>query len=170
MLISFSPGTASCYPISIWFRNRSPLREASYKTGSMNIACISSQQNSAGLTGSHGFALFCAAEYRGVMNKLMSQPVPTSGTPVTEWFYVLMTGMWTCSISEAYFHGESGSEMLLRKMAGESSAAPYIPYSGQYRHTISQLRLIPDAHPVPMKWVWPPDSSDTFRSCSNFWL
>ena len=43
--------------------------------------------------------------------------------------------------------------MLLRKMAGESSAAPYIPYSGQYRHTISQLRLIPDAPPVPMKWV-----------------
>ena len=87
-----------------------------------------------------------------------------------QWFYVLMTGMWTCSISEAYFHRESGSEMLLRKMARESSAAPYIPYSGQYRHTISQLRLIPDAHPVPMKWVWPPDSSDTFRSCSNFWL
>ena len=84
MLISFSVQVppAACYPISIWFRNRSPLREASYKTGSMNIACISSQQNSAGLTGSHGFALFCAAEYRGVMNKLMSQPVPTSGTPV----------------------------------------------------------------------------------------
>jgi hypothetical protein len=58
-------------------------------------------------------------------------------------------------------------------MAGGSSATAYIPYSGQYRHYLTQLRLIPDAPPVPptpheMVSVSPPDSSETFSSRSTF--
>lgn len=84
----------------------------------------------------------------------------------------LQPRMWTCSISGAYFHGESGSEILLRKMAGGSSATPtaYIPYSGQYRHylTVEVDTWFP--FPTPHEMVSPPDSSETFSSCSTFWL